>query len=104
MAWSGTLSWGVAGMVAPKAAGPSGRNGLMGGLVPSRRKDQATNQPTPRGSGYGPTARKLGETPRTPVTRHGQEPRTMMPDALEIDWSQVVRRCMDGDSGAWSEL
>jgi RNA polymerase sigma-70 factor, ECF subfamily len=23
---------------------------------------------------------------------------------LEIDWSQVVRRCMDGDSGAWTEL
>ena len=21
-----------------------------------------------------------------------------------IDWSQVVRRCMDGDSGAWAEL
>jgi RNA polymerase sigma-70 factor, ECF subfamily len=24
--------------------------------------------------------------------------------ALEIDWSQLVRRCMDGDSSAWSEL
>lgn len=24
--------------------------------------------------------------------------------ALEIDWSQIVRRCMDGDSGAWAEL
>ena len=23
---------------------------------------------------------------------------------LELDWSQVVRRCMDGDSGAWAEL
>ena len=23
---------------------------------------------------------------------------------LEIDWSQTVRRCMDGDSGAWAEL
>src|ERR1700678_3015906 len=23
---------------------------------------------------------------------------------LEVDWSQVVRRCMDGDSGAWAEL
>jgi len=23
---------------------------------------------------------------------------------LETDWSQVVRRCMDGDSGAWAEL
>jgi RNA polymerase sigma-70 factor (ECF subfamily) len=24
--------------------------------------------------------------------------------SLEIDWSQIVRRCMDGDSGAWAEL
>ena len=23
---------------------------------------------------------------------------------LEIDWTQIVRRCMDGDSGAWAEL
>jgi RNA polymerase sigma-70 factor, ECF subfamily len=23
---------------------------------------------------------------------------------LEIDWSQIVRRCMDGDSGAWTEM
>ena len=23
---------------------------------------------------------------------------------LEIDWSHLVRRCMDGDSGAWAEL
>ena len=24
--------------------------------------------------------------------------------ALEIDWAHIVRRCMDGDSGAWAEL
>ena len=24
--------------------------------------------------------------------------------SLETDWSQVVRRCMDGDSGAWAEM
>jgi len=23
---------------------------------------------------------------------------------LETDWSQIVRRCMDGDTGAWAEL
>jgi RNA polymerase sigma-70 factor (ECF subfamily) len=23
---------------------------------------------------------------------------------LEIDWSAIVRRCMDGDSGAWAEM
>ena len=80
MACAGTLSWSVAGLAAP--------------TVPSRRKLE------PRDSG----------APRKPV--HGQEPRTRMPDnlasgevrPLEIDWSQVVRRCMDGDSGAWAEL
>jgi RNA polymerase sigma-70 factor (ECF subfamily) len=93
MACAGTLSWSVAGVMAPS--------------VPSRRKDQAMSHPAQRVSGYGPVAessRKLGQTPRTPLTRHGQELRTMTPDALEIDWSQVVRRCMDGDSGAWAEL
>jgi RNA polymerase sigma-70 factor (ECF subfamily) len=24
--------------------------------------------------------------------------------SLEIDWSQIVRRCMDGDSSAWAQL
>jgi len=48
--------------------------------------------------------------PRTPAA--GQSKATP-PDArqarmeanpLEIDWSQVVRSCMNGDSGAWAEL
>ena len=94
MACAGTLSWSVAGLAAP--------------TVPSRRKDQP----------FAGTPRRLDETPRTPVTRHSQEPKRSMPDGrvpdahlasgevrqLEIDWSQVVRRCMDGDSGAWAEL
>jgi RNA polymerase sigma-70 factor (ECF subfamily) len=90
--------------------------------VPSR-KGHPTNEDL-----FAGTPRKLDETPRQPVTRPGQE---LKPDArrtstptshpegsrglsgarasgeerpLEIDWSQVVRRCMDGDSGAWAEL
>jgi RNA polymerase sigma-70 factor (ECF subfamily) len=97
MACAGTLSWSVAGLVAPK--------------VPIRRKVET---------------RDAG-TPRKPVKGQGQEANPMTPDArvtftptskdrlagtavggevrpLEIDWSQVVRRCMDGDSGAWAEL
>jgi RNA polymerase sigma-70 factor, ECF subfamily len=81
MACASTLSWSVAGLVAPTA--------------PIRRKLE------PREAG----------APRKPVQGHGQE--ATMTDArlksgevrpLEIDWSQVVRRCMDGDSGAWAEL
>jgi RNA polymerase sigma-70 factor (ECF subfamily) len=30
--------------------------------------------------------------------------RRMEAGKLETDWSQVVRRCMDGDSGAWAEM
>jgi RNA polymerase sigma-70 factor (ECF subfamily) len=79
MACAGTLSWSVAGLAAPSA----------------------------------PIRRKLDQAPRKPVQGHGQEAKPMTPDArvisgevrpLEIDWSQVVRRCMDGDSGAWAEL
>lgn len=82
MACAGTLSWSVAGLVAPKA--------------PIRRRLE------PRDAG----------APRKPVS-HGQEARPMTPDTrltsgevrpLEIDWSEIVRRCMDGDSGAWAEL
>jgi RNA polymerase sigma-70 factor (ECF subfamily) len=53
--------------------------------------------------------------PQAPATGHGsvQGGKMMTPDArqtyaevspLETDWSQIVRRCMDGDSGAWAEL
>ena len=83
MACAGTLSWSVAGLVAPKA--------------PIRRKLE------PREAGA--RASRFRAT--------GQDAKPMTPDArptreevrpLEIDWSQVVRRCMDGDSGAWAEL
>src|SRR6185437_14230602 len=91
MACAGTLSWSVAGLVAPKA--------------PIRRKGQPTNQ-----DGFAGIPRRLDQAPRKPVHGHGQEAKPMTPDSrtmsgpLEIDWSQVVRRCMDGDSGAWAEL
>jgi RNA polymerase sigma-70 factor (ECF subfamily) len=51
--------------------------------------------------------------PRTPAAGHVQGGRMIAPDArqpgaegnpLEIDWSQVARRCMEGDPGAWAEL
>ena len=84
---------------------------MMAPKVPSRRREQPMNRPA---QGIpGSTPRKLDETPRTPVHRHGQEAKRMMPDdrlasgevrPLEIDWSEVVRRCMAGDSGAWAEL
>ena len=82
----GTLSWSMVGLAPPPR--------------PSRRKLE------PRVPG----------APKQPVPGHVQDGATVeqiKPDAflthgevrpLEIDWSQVVRRCMDGDSGAWADL
>ncbi len=79
----GTLSWSVVGLAAPPKT--------------SRRKLE------PRETGR----------PKRPATGHVQGGTTVSPEAclisgevrpLELDWSQIVRRCMDGDSGAWAEL
>jgi RNA polymerase sigma-70 factor, ECF subfamily len=83
MQCAGTLSWSVVGLASPPKT--------------SRRKLE------PRATG----------TPKQPAPGHVQGGTTVSPEAclmssevrpLEIDWSQVVRRCMDGDSGAWAEL
>jgi RNA polymerase sigma-70 factor, ECF subfamily len=42
-----------------------------------------------------PEQRRLSPAPGVPRTE-------VRP--LEVDWSQLVRRCMDGDSGAWAEM
>src|SRR5579863_8942681 len=81
----GTLSWSVAGLAVPAR--------------PARHRLEA-----PRGT---------AGAHRMPASGHSQGGRTPMQGArpanvevrpLEIDWSQIVRRCMDGDSGAWAEL
>ena len=71
--------------------------GVAGPSRPTRRcleapdagalRPRATSQP-PRSEAFSPDTRLA----RVEVS------------ALEIDWSQIVRRCMDGDSGAWAEL
>jgi RNA polymerase sigma-70 factor (ECF subfamily) len=45
-------------------------------------------RPIPEGINLAPSARTAGREA----------------DPLEIDWPQIVRRCMNGDSAAWSEL
>jgi RNA polymerase sigma-70 factor (ECF subfamily) len=77
----GTLSWSVMGMASM--------------AMPSRRdqKAQGAGRLTAQGSILDAPA--LAAIPQT--ARGEAVP-------LEIDWSQIVRRCMDGDSGAWAEL
>jgi len=70
--------------------------GWAGSAQPLRRELEA------------PPAGKSAGAP-WPATAGGGEAVAIRPGhvevrALEIDWSQVVRRCMDGDSGAWAEL
>lgn len=85
MACAGTLSWNIPGLAAP--------------LKPPRRNLQPNEAGAPGRSGTpqgNPVAAAQGQQ-RARTAREEVKP-------LEIDWSQVVRRCMDGDSGAWVEL
>ena len=119
----GTLSWSVAGLAVPErrggAAGPAGpwrrkpesripdgRN-QVGGAPDARAREARTldagpQWPAAAGFGQGAGSGTTAQTGRViaPAARlAGTEGRT-----LELDWSQIVRRCMDGDSGAWAEL
>ena len=87
----GTLSWSMAGLMTPA-------------LVPAvRRTPSARGSFNPMDAGSGqPTvrehsARAAGMAPAARAASVEVRP-------LEQDWSQIVRRCMDGDSGAWAEM
>ncbi len=92
-----TLSWSMIGL-APAAS-------------PSRRKIDALRTgalQTPglvsprRDKGLGPIGKhQVAGATGAPIAALG--PRTEV-RPLDVDWSQVVRRCMDGDSGAWAEM
>jgi len=82
-----TLSWSAAGLGWPRLA-PRTAEAKQGAAVPSRR---------PAGQAFtaGRVQEGVGE-------RRGEKRGEVRP--LENDWSQTVRRCMDGDSGAWVQL
>jgi RNA polymerase sigma-70 factor, ECF subfamily len=81
----GTLSWSGAGLMVPDR--------------PARRIFEAPPQSAGAHrmpvNGLSPGGKSIPQTAR---------PSTVEVRPLEIDWSQIVRRCMDGDSGAWAEL
>jgi len=87
----GTLSWGVIG-----AAGSTGIAGLAPKSKPARFRLEAP----------GPSASKPGaaEPSQAAGARLTQARRAHVEGPLEIEWSQIVRRCMDGDSAAWAEM
>jgi len=89
----GTLSWSVAGLASPprpsrrKLEGP----GFGWTKPPAAGAAQAADQGAQKNADRM-AAPLASQTPR----REGYP--------LEVDWSQTVRLCMNGDSGAWAEL
>ncbi len=101
----GTLSWSEAGLAAPPRRSDDKRVPLGILAKPARRgiDPPEAGKAVPRTKQPGTAAvpasgapSAIGEAARR-FARGEVRP-------LEIDWSQIVRRCMDGDSGAWAEL
>src|SRR5271168_5117307 len=90
----GTLSWSVAGWAAPPR--PSRR------ILAVAPNDPGAPQ-TPA-AGQSQTGNAQAGKAVAPGVRSASLPANVEVRPLEIDWSQIVRRCMDGDSGAWAEL
>ena len=80
-----TLSWNMIGLAAPPAVR----------RAPAVRQTfgRDRKQPTTRECSAGAAAMTPGV-----YTACGEV------KPLEQDWSQIVRRCMDGDTGAWAEM
>jgi RNA polymerase sigma-70 factor (ECF subfamily) len=106
----GTLSWSMVGLVVP-AKQPNGRNAPLGtllkpvrrGIDPPEREDArgGTKQPGSAAVPAGGASGVLGGGSRGAQASQLARGEVRL---LEIDWSQIVRRCMDGDSGAWAQL
>jgi RNA polymerase sigma-70 factor (ECF subfamily) len=93
----GTLSWSVMGL-ASLASHPSDKYLSLGTPArPQRRNLEAGETGAQRAQAASLVQGGVASVPGACPVRVGVNP-------LEIDWSQVVRRCMDGDSGAWAEL
>ena len=92
----GTLSWSMVGLVAPPRPAKRGIDPPEANAAAGRTRQPATTAMPAGGAHLSPGAGARGAE----ASRFARgEVRS-----LEIDWSQTVRRCMDGDSAAWAEL
>jgi len=82
----GTLSWSQVGLAA----------------APAVRRPPAVGQPLGRDSREG-EPRPARQFPGAAIAPATQAVRAEV-RGLEQEWSQIVRRCIDGDSGAWVEM
>ncbi len=109
----GTLSWSDAGLGFGKAPGvrPTAPPALKSRTGASWQKKPAVQDRSDAGAGL-PGPRLTGAHSEDRPKRG--EVRLLNPDStkpgstnqapLEIDWTLVVHRCLDGDSGAWADL
>ena len=108
----GTLTWGAMGLVGPATARKhSSMEALEFGTRRAPAKCDAQSDATRLSGDKGSSLR----TPVNRLTGNNQRPgaEAIFPATgqqrvgvrpMEQDWSQIVRRCMDGDSGAWAEM
>jgi len=120
MQYAGTLCWSDVGLAWPARGSGDARWSLRVLPRPSRRDLEvqraagaSRTQPIPEGkaagqgrahAGVAPHAAEKGLLAGAAAIGLGGRAVSGEAGALEIDWSQVVQRCMAGDSGAWAEL
>jgi RNA polymerase sigma-70 factor, ECF subfamily len=93
----GTLRWSDFGLGAWNAPKPRGKVAASVTAHPVRERHSASGNDV----GGGTRGESAGE-PRGNAIPAGIRRAEVRP--LEVDWTQTVRRCMDGDSAAWAEL
>jgi len=103
----GTLSWSMIGLAGAKTR--ETRPPALRQATPSGSALPARSLYAPRNinDGVGMGTANPGQGPRVSTgaqAAQGAQARRMEAGKLETDWSQIVRRCMDGDSGAWTEM
>ncbi len=95
MQYVGTLSW---GMTPPAVGRTLGRfKAQEATTAPAARRDES------RCAAVAMGAATLQETRAGQATLANHGGRTEV-RALEQDWTHIVRRCINGDSGAWAEM
>jgi len=127
MECAGTLSWSVVGLeqfhgfralfsaakggiflrkmpLGVVASGNNNRETAVGWPAARERRSDSSRAGQPRREGQTKRATSSAAAVWAPTSTTVRVENRVQERGLEIDWSQVVRRAMDGDSGAWTEL
>ncbi len=96
----GTLSWSAAGLVSWERPARGGEAARCEPRKDASRRSAAARQPVLA----QPVGVASGSSDARPGVNAGARPKRGEVRPVEADWTQTVRRCMDGDSAAWAEL